>query len=569
MAHAALALTALAFAAPAAADAKAPPPYHGASAADMRWWTQARFGMFIHWGAYSIKGVEASWPLYGGQVPRAEYEGLATQFNPTLFDPRAVARLAKAAGQKYVIITSKHHDGYAMFDTKLSDYSVMHSPYGRDIIRMLGDACRAEGLRFGVYFSLCDWHHPDYMTGPRSAAAGPGLLPEQLDPARWERFVDFVHGQIRELLTNYGRMDVMWFDGGWEHSPEQWKALELHRMIRRLQPHTIINDRGTGGYGDYGTPEQTIPEGGMARPWETCMTINNTWAYNPTDPAHKSTDELLTNLAKTSSGGGNYLLDIGPMPTGQVQPEFVERLEAMGRWLAANGASVYGTQAGPRRLVTGAYATRAGRRVYVHIIEPPLRGRLALTVGENRPTRAWVLATGKALPLRVRKTDGKAFVDLSGVQGDLRHQVVVVELAADWEEAVLGAGPDGSVALEARDVMAHGSLVCYQPTYDDIGCWLNPADWVSWSFRLTREADYEVVVNQGAPPGEGGTYRLTVGGKPVAAEVKITTGWVDYQDVSLGRVHLKPGKCELSIRPVKFANSALMNIRRVRVVPAP
>ena len=176
---------------------------------DMAWFEAARFGMFIHWGAYSQRGIEASWPLYAGDPKRADYEALATTFNPTKFDPVAIAKLAKRAGMKYVILTSKHHDGFSMFDTKLSDYSIMHSPYGKNIAKMLADAVRAEGLKFGFYFSLADWHNPDYMTAPMQGNPGPGMLPQQLDPARWDRFVDFLHGQMRELCTQYGKLSVI------------------------------------------------------------------------------------------------------------------------------------------------------------------------------------------------------------------------------------------------------------------------------------------------------------------------------------------------------------------------
>jgi len=535
-------------------------------APEQAWFEQARFGMFIHWGAYSLRGVEASWPLFSGQVPREEYEALPARFDPTQFDARAVARLAKRAGMKYLILTSKHHDGFAMFDTKLSDYSIAHAPYGRDICRMMMDAARAEGLRVGFYFSLCDWHHPDYMTAQPTGDPGPGLLPLELDPARWERFVRFMHGQVRDLCTNYGKLDVMWFDGGWERTAEQWKSEGLHAMIRELQSPILINNRGSGGFGDYATPEQTVPGRGMSGPWETCMTINGTWAYNPNDRNFKSADDLLTVLASTASGGGNLLLNVGPMPTGEIQPEFVERLEAMGRWLAVNGASIYGTDAGPPRMSPENRVTMAKRRLYVHLLAPPEDGKLVLHALRNEVLDAHLLSTKQALG--VSRAGDEVTVDLSGLSGDLKHEVVVVRFSGDLDASeVFEAGADGVVSLAARDVTAHGRAVCYQEGYDDIGCWWELGDWVSWKVRVAREGDCDVVVNQGAPPGQGGTYVLYVGDQGVLATVTETTGWTDYREVTVGRVHLKPGVHELSLRPHALKAFALMNVKWVKLVP--
>ncbi|MGD8240409.1 MAG: alpha-L-fucosidase, partial [Armatimonadota bacterium] len=432
-----------------------------------RWFQKARFGMFIHWGAYSLKGVEASWPLYRGSVPRDEYEALPARFNPTKFDARAIARLARRTGMKYLVFTSKHHDGFAMYDTKLSDYSIMHTPYGRDICRMIVDACRAEGLRVGFYFSMPDWHHPDYVTAPSNRKHTEGLLPYEPDPARWENYVRFLHGQVREVCTNFGPLDVMWFDLGGSHTAEQWKSEELHRMVRRLQPGIIINNRGGGDFGDYGTPEQRVPSGGQAGLWETCMTINRTWAYNPRDTRYKSVDDLLAVLANTASGGGNLLLNIGPMPTGEVQPEFVERLNAIGEWMKANGISIYGTRAAPRRLCPDQRITMTDRRLFVHIISPPEDGKLRLRGLVNPVVDAHLLRSGQLLS--AARVEGDVVIDLSPVAQPLKHEVVVVRFQHDLDASVaIKPGADGVITLLARDAMCHGTRVRYQEQYDDI-----------------------------------------------------------------------------------------------------
>jgi alpha-L-fucosidase len=537
-----------------------------ASPKDTQWWENARFGMFIHWGPYSLKGVEASWPLYGGSVPRAEYEALPQRFNPTKLDAPAIARLARRAGMKYLVFTSKHHDGFAMYDTALSDYSIMHTPYDKDICRMIVDACRAKGLRVGFYFSMPDWHHPDYMTAPSNRKPGPGLLPQELDPARWERYVRFLHGQVRELCTNYGKLDIMWFDLGGSHTAEQWKSAELHEMVRGLQPHIIINNRGGGDFGDYATPEQRVPAGGQAGLWETCMTINRTWAYNPSDTRYKSVDELLTVLANTASGGGNLLLNVGPMPTGEIQPEFVERLEAIGDWLRVNGISIYGTRAAPGKLCPEQRITMTDRRLFVHILAPPKDGKLRLSGLVNPIVDAHLLSTRQPLP--VTRLGEDVAIDLSGVGVPLKHEVVVIRFRNSLDASIaIRPGPDGIIPLLARDATCHGEQVRYQDKYDDIGAWMSTSDWVEWKARIEREADYEVIISQGAPRGQGGTYTLRAGTNALACMVTETGSWTQYENVTLGSLRLAPGVYDVSIRPMAIKAVALMNVKYVEIRP--
>jgi len=369
----------------------------------LRWFREAKFGMFIHWGPYSQLGVEASWPLVNRQVPVEKYEALAETFNPVKFDARKIARIAKEAGMKYVVFTSKHHDGYAMYDTKLSDYSVMHSPIKRDLAKELAEAVRAEGLRFAFYYSLCDWHHADY----RDRSGGfpdkyPGKWPTT---PTWQKFVDFYQGQVKELLTRYGLISIMWFDGAWEHTAEEWQTEKLVKLIRSLQPDCLVNDRcGEPKLGDYATPEQYVPEKGLDRPWETCMTINEQWAYKP-DAAHwKSPQQLVRTLADVVGKGGNFLLNIGPMPTGEVQPEYVERLEAIGQWMKKNGESIYGTEAGPPGLNPYGPVTRKGNALYMHLFELPDE-EVVIKGLEKRVASVVLLATGRLLPFSYSEGD--------------------------------------------------------------------------------------------------------------------------------------------------------------------
>jgi alpha-L-fucosidase len=374
----------------------------------LAWFRDARFGLFMHWGSYAIKGFEASWPLVFGDISYAEYEALAGRFNPQRYDPVAWAALAKAAGVRYAVLTSKHHDGYALYDTQLSDYSAPRSAAGRDLLAPYVEAFRAAGIKVGFYFSLCDWHHPDYPV--KNAETGmfserpPGALPPGVpasivaEPARWERYLAFMHGQVRELCTRFGKIDLLWFDGQWEHTAEEWRAGELVRMIRELQPEIVINDRlADRMLGDYATPEQNVPVEAPDRMWETCMTINETWAYNPRDRAFKSSAEIIATLAETTSKGGNLLLNVGPSADGEILPEFSSRLEVIGAWLARNGESIYG--AGPGLLPGAYYGPSTGKQdaIYLHVLGQPAEGAIRVRGLGRRVVRASVLGTGALL----------------------------------------------------------------------------------------------------------------------------------------------------------------------------
>jgi alpha-L-fucosidase len=334
--------------------------------------------MFIHWGHGSQHGWELSWPLVGGNpalplcqnVGVAAYHASAATFDPQRFDARQWARRAQDCGMQYAILTTKHHDGFALYDTKLSDFSIMHGPYGKDIVRAFADAFRAEGLRVGFYYSLSDWHHPDYP--PFTEAHKPYnffALP-QPTPAQWQRYLSYLFGQVRELLTQYGPVDIMWFDGQWERKPEQWQTAELRALIRSLQPDILINDRLPGA-GDYETPEQFVPAQAPAQRWETCMTMNESWAYNPTDPEYKSPRRLIHTLCEVAGKGGHLLLNIGPMGDGELPPEQEDRLDAIAAWMRAHGESIVGTTTGLEPWQFYGPSTRRGDRLYLHLLMRP------------------------------------------------------------------------------------------------------------------------------------------------------------------------------------------------------
>ena len=298
------------------------------------WFDRERFGMFVHWGLPAVAGREYTMWF---KTPREEYEAQMGAFNPTGFDARKLVRLAKRAGMKYLLLITKHHDGFSMFDTALSDYSIARGPLKRDVTVEIADACRDEGLRLSLYYSLPDWHHADYATKRHPPGCYAAQPVEREDPARWESYLEFMHGQVRELCTNYGPVAQLWFDGEWERSREDWQSDRLVAMVRELQPGVMINNRTRSG-GDYTSPETFIPR--APRPntrWEVIDEINTSWFHNPADTNYKSPEELIEMLSTIVSMGGNLVLDVGPTADGDIQPEFVERLEHIGAWLGEQG----------------------------------------------------------------------------------------------------------------------------------------------------------------------------------------------------------------------------------------
>jgi alpha-L-fucosidase len=381
------------------------------------WYRAAKFGMFIHWGPYSLASVEASWPIMvpkPGGITEAEYRELPKRFNPTKFDPGALVDLARTAGQQYMVFTTKHHDGFCMFDTSYTDYKITNTPYGKDIVAQLSAACKERGMPLGFYYSPPDMHHPAFRDTSKLAAEN-----WNGEPARpeWPLYLDYMQLQLTELLTNYGPGALIWFDG--LHHQEKYSGSRFIELIRHLQPATLVNDR-IGVPGDYQTPEQFIPSGiptkgirfnavdtsiqQQLKPivpkpedfqlWETCMTINNTWAYNMHDREFKSAQFLIRGLVEVASRGGNFLLNVGPQPDGTIQPEFKDRLREIGEWLSVNGESIYETTYGPIQGVTSLRTTMKGKSVFVHIFDWP-SGTLELTGLNAKVISARTLANGE------------------------------------------------------------------------------------------------------------------------------------------------------------------------------
>jgi len=321
---------------------------------DMQAWREMKFGLFIHWGPVSLKGTEIGWSRGGerrgrsgkGKIPFEEYDNLYKKFNPVKFNADEWVQGAKDAGMKYLVFTSKHHDGFSMFDSKHTDYKITNSPFKRDVVKELADACHRAGLKLGYYYSPVDWYHPDYRTENHS------------------KYIKFMHDQIRQLCTKYGRLDIMWFDG-LGGSAKDWDSENLFRMIRKLQPHIIINNRA-GLAADHDTPEQRIGKFQHERAWETCMTICRQWAWKPNDQM-KSLKQCIQTLVSAVGGDGNLLFNVGPMPDGRIEPRQVNRLREMGVWLSKYGQSIYGTRGGPFKTGSWGASTNKGKTIYIHV----------------------------------------------------------------------------------------------------------------------------------------------------------------------------------------------------------
>jgi alpha-L-fucosidase len=340
-----------------------------------RWFQDAKFGLFIHWGVYSVLG-KGEWVMNNDKMPVSEYEKLPAQFNPTEFNPTEWVAMAKAAGMKYITITSRHHDGFAMFDSKVSDWNIaQRTPYKKDVLKMLAEECQKQGVKLFFYYSQLDWHHPDYF--PRGRTGQTAGRPES---GEWFHYIDYMDGQLKELLTNYGPIGGIWFDGMWDKPQADWRLQQTYGLIHNLQPSALVGSnhhKAPIPGEDFQMFEKDLPGANTAGfntteigalPLETCETINGAWGFNASDKRFKSTKDLIHYLVRAAGNNANFLLNVGPMPNGKIQSEFVQRLSEVGQWLQKNGESIYGTRGGPLTPRPWGVTTRKGNTVYLHIL---------------------------------------------------------------------------------------------------------------------------------------------------------------------------------------------------------
>lgn len=312
------------------------------------WFLDAKLGIFIHWGIYAVDGTVESWPIFNRTMPYDDYMAQRHGFTASNYQPEDWTKLFVEAGAKYAVLTSKHHDGVALWDTKVGELSTVKScPAQRDLLSPYVQAVRQAGLKVGIYYSHLDWSHPDYASvpAPSETEPNPFAYADVFDETKWNRFLDFHRAQLNELCTQFGRVDLMWFDGDWERSSEVWKMAELRAQLREWQPEMVVNSR-MQGHGDYDTPEQGLPLTPPSRLWEFCVTLNNNWGYRPSDIDYKSPEYLRQLFVQTICGGGNMLLDIGPREDGSVPEEQASLLRGLGAWILQNSDAIYGTRRG-------------------------------------------------------------------------------------------------------------------------------------------------------------------------------------------------------------------------------
>jgi alpha-L-fucosidase len=560
----------------------APKPRSGdqasAPAADrLQWFREAKFGLFIHWGVYSMIGRE-EWARQLLQIPLKDYQYYADNFDPVDFDPDAWADLAKAAGVRYVIITSKHHDGFAIYDSAYTDYDIMHAKYGKDILGPLAASMKKAGLPLGFYYSIMDWHHPDYL--PRR----PWEKDRSAAGADFGRYMDFATDQLKELVTKYDPA-VLWFDGEWEHSNEEQRAFAIGKMLLEMKPTLLINDRlwrREPGYGDFGTPENFVPATGVRNPdgtprlWEACTTMNwNGWGYNRTETEFHSSIQLIRQLIEIVSKGGNLLLNIGPRPDGRIQAEFAARLREIGAWLGTNGEAIYGTTASVfERLPFFGRCTVKGTTLYIHVMGWPADRRLVLPGLKTDVKKAYLL-TGPGRPLTAKRAGRDVVVALPDRERDPAATVVVVELAGPpvVEPWTIGPGPDGRIDLPVylADIQSEMGQRAYLDHFyrtTMLTNWQNVNDYPEWIFETAEPGDFEVLASYASMWGGQAAYEVEVDGRKLAAKTESSPSVYFPATFPVGKIFLPVGKHKLRVRITSVVNNHALNLEKVVLVPA-
>jgi alpha-L-fucosidase len=544
-----------------------------------RWFREAKFGMFIHWGVYSLIGRH-EWARHQFQIPQAEYDSYARRFNPVNYDPNRWVEIAAGAGCRYMVITSKHHDGFGIWRSRAGDYDMEITAYPGDPLKMLAEACRKKSMRLGFYHSIMDWHHPAYLPRRAWEAADPNKRGDN------SRYVDFLKAQLNELLTGYGDVAMLWFDGEWEHTLRDLKRDdEIYDFILGLQPNCLINDRlyerAPGHRADFGTPEQFVPATGLKNPagepilWESCVTINrDSWGYNKYETEFKTSRDLIRMLIEVVGKGGNLLLNVGPAPDGRMQDEFVTRLDAMGRWVKANGEAIYGTTASPfARLPFYGRATTKGSTLYLHVFQWPAGGTLRVPGLKNLVHSAYLLAEpGQKLATR---RDGDDILIATPAQApDETASVVALRLDGPPVAIPYVIRPDrkGAIRLGVESCEIETKFGQRAKLENALGHvfltnWSRPDDVPTWTLHAPRAARYRVSVSYGSVRGGPGTeFEVAAGKSSLTGKVLNTGGeWV-FRTFPLGEIQLAAGEQTVQVR-TRVKAGAAMTLEQVTLTP--
>ena len=547
--------------------------------ARMAWWREARFGLFIHWGVYAVpagthKGEQieniGEWIMHYGKIPVAEYQQYAKQFNPVKYDPEAWVRMAKDAGMKYIVITAKHHDGFALFDTAASDWNIVEAtPYGKDVLKPLAEAARNHGVKLGFYYSQAqDWVHP-----------GGATWEGRWDPAQKGSMDDYLRNvavpQVRELFTNYGEVSILWWDTPIDMTPE--RAAMFDGLVD-LQPGIIVNNRLLYGHdGDLRTPEQNVPPTGLDYDWEACMTMNTTWGYKSYDDDWKSSEQLIRNLVDAASKGGNYLLNVGPMANGEIPQASIERLKDVGEWMRVNSSSIYGTTASPFIRLTWGRATKKeypnATDLYLHVFDWPEDGLLRVDGLRSEVSGAYFMADFQQ-QIQIDKTQAGVVLLLPDKPLDEVDTVIVLKVTGklDVERILPSQDEDGVLVLAMDDTHIHnpgygGRLELKQDGNSAfyLDGWTDFQSRVDWLVRIDKPGTFDVYAEIAAEEHTGFLLMANDEEKPLSAEP--TGGLQTFQSQHIGQLTLPEGESAIGIHPQESLWNPIL-LRSVTLKPA-
>jgi len=557
------------------------------------WFKDGKFGMFIHWGPYSVlagewngkrieQGDIAEWIMERFQIPVEEYRKIAATFNPTGFDAKEWVALAKEAGMKYIIITSKHHDGFAMYDSNVSDYNIVdYTPFGRDPLKELSAACAEAGLKFCVYYSHReDWEHPYAYGNTWDFDSSQTNLDTMDYPELFRKYLDEkAVPQIRELLTNYGPLGIVWFDRGM-YTQEQGK--EFADLVHTLQPNCLVNGR-VGHYdkellGDYQSlTDNGMPMGGIEEYWETPQTLNDTWGYSKSDQNWKSSEEIIRRMVAIVSKGGNYLLNIGPTGEGDIPWPSVNILKEVGEWISQNGESIYGTSPSPfpYELPWG-FCTSKEDLLYLHVFDWPEDGVLKVDGLNNNVQKAYMLLNkGESLQVQNKK-NGQIQITLPVNPADNINSVVVMKISGkpDVDPLVIQQHENEPVLLDYLTAATHGRVVKRfnrkgESEQFHISKMEGPEDIIEWQVDITSPGLYDVFINYAAIPGwEDCSYIVESDNESIKATVKSTQGWYEYKTEKIGRFNVsESGVIIFRLYPENQLDHYLMYFKAIDLIP--
>lgn len=545
----------------------------------LQWFKEAKFGMFIHWGPYSLLagewngkkvpvGENAEWIMHTLKIPVNEYRKIAQQFNPVKFNAEEWVTLAKSTGMKYLVITSKHHDGFAMYHSKVSDYNIVdYTPFKRDPMTELANACKKEGIKFCFYYSHReDWDNPDAYGNDWD-----------YDPAKkdFEKYLEEKSKpQVREILTGYGPLGLIWFDRG---IYTQQQADEFISIVRELQPACLVNGR-VGNYeteliGDYqNMNDNGMPIGGIEEYWETPQTLNETWGYSKFDTTWKNPKEVIRRLVEIVSSGGNYLLNVGPTGEGIIPESSVAILHTVGKWMSQNNESIYGTTPNPFYNLSFGRCTVKGEKLYLHVFNWPSDGKLRISGLKNNVKTAYLMID-KNQKLQLNRKGDEVFISVPKKPVDSINTVVVMEIegAPNVEPVIVEQKKDGSVDLGYVEAITGGKTVKRFNRKGEfhISKWTDPEDTIIWNFTIKKPGYFDIMITYAAnKEWQGREYVVSVGLEKLTARVDSTGDWYDYKTFKIGSLNIsKAGKHTIVIRPDSTSKDYLMYFKSMQLVP--